>query len=601
VDEETLEIILAAAAVGIDSIQDVARALREVENRMLQLTVVTAGLMEATLANAAAQEVAKKATNDNADANQKAIPFITGLLNEFDKAPFLVQVLVVALIAATTVLLPFIEAVVGATVVLTGFTAGLAGLMATVLLALGPFALLGAAFVFLADKAFQSSTQALQDQVTALGVQRDQLIAAGQWGTAQQKAYTEHVAALKVEIAGLKDPMDGFKETLSQISNTIGTAALPVVGQLSDAVAKLAPGITAAGLEALQWFQNRLPAAMKTLEAAAGPVGDAVRRMAVSWGTFFDEVTARFPQIGPVAQKGLDILVGAVDGLLRNLIRLTDWFIKELPTMGPVVGQIFSWIGEHIQDLADIVAHLVDFFINHWPEITKNVQTTWDSIVRGWTQIEPTLKVELPLALQLVAMMFQFMDQHGELTIRMLEALGATLVLSIVVLTLFYTAVVVVTTAVSQLFEWFQRVWQAIVNFEQLIEGSLIGNIGKLAGILGAAASAAASLAGWLGRIPGLADAAAAHQAHVDWSQGSISGGGGGSAGGPMLTFATGGIVPGPVGAPQLAVVHGGEAVLTPEQRAAGGGGDVTLVLNNEVLGRYVDGRINAYFGRMQR
>jgi len=36
--------------------------------------------------------------------------------------------------------------------------------------------------------------------------------------------------------------------------------------------------------------------------------------------------------------------------------------------------------------------------------------------------------------------------------------------------------------------------------------------------------------------------------------------------------FDTGGIVPGPLGSPQLAVVHGGEEVLTPAQRQAGGG-----------------------------
>lgn len=38
-----------------------------------------------------------------------------------------------------------------------------------------------------------------------------------------------------------------------------------------------------------------------------------------------------------------------------------------------------------------------------------------------------------------------------------------------------------------------------------------------------------------------------------------------------FMGFATGGIVPGPIGAPQLAVVHGGEEVLTPAQRSAGG------------------------------
>jgi len=42
--------------------------------------------------------------------------------------------------------------------------------------------------------------------------------------------------------------------------------------------------------------------------------------------------------------------------------------------------------------------------------------------------------------------------------------------------------------------------------------------------------------------------------------------------------FAQGGIVPGPVGAPQLAVVHGGEAVLTPQQQASGGGAPIVNV-----------------------
>lgn len=39
------------------------------------------------------------------------------------------------------------------------------------------------------------------------------------------------------------------------------------------------------------------------------------------------------------------------------------------------------------------------------------------------------------------------------------------------------------------------------------------------------------------------------------------------------FAFATGGMVPGPVGAPVLATVHGGERILTPQQQREGGGG----------------------------
>ncbi len=54
----------------------------------------------------------------------------------------------------------------------------------------------------------------------------------------------------------------------------------------------------------------------------------------------------------------------------------------------------------------------------------------------------------------------------------------------------------------------------------------------------------------------------------------SLTGGGGGggiaSFFSGLLGFATGGVVPGPVGAPQLALVHGGERISTPEQQRMG-------------------------------
>ncbi|RLB63036.1 MAG: hypothetical protein DRH08_11635 [Deltaproteobacteria bacterium] len=63
--------------------------------------------------------------------------------------------------------------------------------------------------------------------------------------------------------------------------------------------------------------------------------------------------------------------------------------------------------------------------------------------------------------------------------------------------------------------------------------------------------------------------------------------------------FATGGTVSGPRGAPQLAVVHGGESIQTPSQQATGGGGsgggsvtiniDATLSDPQAIASRIVD------------
>lgn len=52
----------------------------------------------------------------------------------------------------------------------------------------------------------------------------------------------------------------------------------------------------------------------------------------------------------------------------------------------------------------------------------------------------------------------------------------------------------------------------------------------------------------------------------------------GGKIGG-LLGFADGGVVPGPIGAPRLAVVHGGEEIRNPAQRAQGGGDTIHLTV----------------------
>jgi len=62
---------------------------------------------------------------------------------------------------------------------------------------------------------------------------------------------------------------------------------------------------------------------------------------------------------------------------------------------------------------------------------------------------------------------------------------------------------------------------------------------------------------------------------------GNVTPGTGGTigGGGSTIGFASGGVVPGPRGAPILATVHGGEEVLTPEQRGSSNGS--TLITLN--------------------
>jgi hypothetical protein len=67
---------------------------------------------------------------------------------------------------------------------------------------------------------------------------------------------------------------------------------------------------------------------------------------------------------------------------------------------------------------------------------------------------------------------------------------------------------------------------------------------------------------------------------------------------GGMPQFDVGGVVPGPVGAPVVAVVHGGEQITPVSQAGSGGGGNsVTITINNPVFGNAVSSEdIMGYF-----
>lgn len=92
--------------------------------------------------------------------------------------------------------------------------------------------------------------------------------------------------------------------------------------------------------------------------------------------------------------------------------------------------------------------------------------------------------------------------------------------------------------------------------------------LGKLTDFLSNAIQKARDLFDWLGRLPGVQGV------------GDLLGGIGGAIG-SLPGFAQGGVVPGPVGAPMLAVVHGGETIIPP---GGGGGGNVYITVQGSVI-----------------
>ncbi len=82
---------------------------------------------------------------------------------------------------------------------------------------------------------------------------------------------------------------------------------------------------------------------------------------------------------------------------------------------------------------------------------------------------------------------------------------------------------------------------------------------------------------------------------------GDLAGGAGGLLG-KLPGFQRGGVVPGPIGAPRLAVVHGGETVISARRRGAAGGGGATFVFAPQIAGSlYTEQQLRELFLRWVR
>lgn len=141
----------------------------------------------------------------------------------------------------------------------------------------------------------------------------------------------------------------------------------------------------------------------------------------------------------------------------------------------------------------------------------------------------------------------QFMDENKETISGVMEVIGNLASLILPALGVAFRLIITPIQAASEII-------RAVISIAQ------------------GAASAIGNLISAIGRLPGVQGVIGAFQGI-----------------GHVLGFAAGGIVPGPVGAPQLAVVHGGETVIP----AGGYGSDrpIVITLDGQVLARVVGNR----------
>lgn len=514
-DESVVEILLRAKAEGEHQIRQVKDLLTDLQHQAILTNSTMMLLTPAVLGNAAATSAASSALGSVG-------PSGTAAAGGTAAASAGMIALGAAVAVALAVIAPFLLLLVGAVVILGAFVIGMAAVATSLALVGGLMFGMAGVVVMLADRLFTTG---------------------------------------KI----MSDPLLGLEHNLSKMADTWGRAALPMANQIISWLNGLIPAVQAAGLSLLNWFGPRLPAMLNIGTVAFNDLMGALRDLGKALAPLIDQMIKAAPQWEGFFKTLLDLGVQAVVGLLTNLLALSRWFMERWPEMKPIVMEILAAIGIFVMGALQLLGRLADWFIHNWPQIKKNAIDTWHAIRDGWIQTQPLIEKAIELFKALLPVM-KWLSEHADLVKFALMSLAAIVALVVAVMIVVGAIILVVAAALIWLFDKIDSVRQA---FDSMV-GWIMGHLPQFGSLfrhefdwIGTSVQALIDL---LGKVAGAIRAIPA----IPTPPSQV----------PGMTphYQSGGVVTGPIGAPQLAVVHGGERV-TPV-----GGGGTTMDDTNELL-----------------
>jgi hypothetical protein len=557
--EETLDVLIDIRAQGRDAINDLKDSLNDIKDSLSDLrdqaVLTDTALMTmspALFAQSAAAQASTAATSGNTTAWYANIAAVLAA------APAWLQI-TLAIAAAALVLAPFVLLLVGAIVIMSAFVVG----MTAVALSLGIAGIaiggLIAAVVLLADRLFTTGKTAV-------------------------------------------DPLIQLEQHISAIADAWGKLATPMAMQFINALNQMLPLVQNIGTSMLEWFGGRIPQILNVLVPFFQLILADFQLLGIGFGGFIDQMLQRSPQFVSMTQMMLSAIIGMVFGILTNLLRLDDWFTQRLPAMAPIVGSIMGAMGSFIQGFGNVAGAVVDWFITHWPQITAAAQSAASAIGQGYAALIPIIQFFLAVLSQMGPIL-QFITQHSEVFRMVLLTVGVAIGVVVAIALILIGTLIMAAAVVGGLYDAMSRLYQFISGALVWAFQSLYWHISIIPGPIGAVGGAF----GWLasvaiGHLNQIIGAVSHLVGMIQWAAGAVGRFASQASSavsiaqgiGSFMGFQEGGVVPGPMGAPMLAVVHGGETVVPPGQSTMGAGGkveltsNITLVLDDRVIAEIV-------------
>lgn len=218
---------------------------------------------------------------------------------------------------------------------------------------------------------------------------------------------------------GLVDPLQTLKDHLASVANVLGAEAYPMFIQIAQAADQLVEPIKNAGETLLTWFGSRLPQILQIAGEFATIFGEAFKKLGPIFFEVMDFVILHAPEFELFFTWLLQNGVPAVQGLVTNLEKLSDWFFSNFGSMTRIAGDGFDAIGVAIQAVAATWGSWAEWIRDHWPQITAIAQQYIAIIGKAFSLLGEGVHTVLPLIMgaiqQFLPVWAAFLDQLKQL------------------------------------------------------------------------------------------------------------------------------------------------------------------------------------------
>lgn len=396
---------------------------------------------------------------------------------------YVMPALIVSMVSVGLATTPLVIAFAGWLTITTGLAIGLAGLAATAAIFLGGLGLLAGGMIALviatqgwagtsqsvttAQKAVTTATnanasaqQALQRAQLAVTSSAKptaaQLLALQQ---AQDKAATaaQNLTDAQNKLANAQksqqNPLQQTESIWQKVANTLGAAATPAVGQMLDALNKLAPTVQAIALQWINWYDSLSPQAISDFMGIAQGLLSILQQLTPTIEGLTNRFLQMWPYLQPIIQGFAQLGAQTIVSLISHLLDLSEWFLNVWPQAGGIAGQGFSLLGNLIQGVIQFANNLFNFFVRNWPTISSLARASSDAFgvvfqVVGW--IWQQFSGQLAPAIQ-------FLTQHTQELVWVLIALASPIILATVLILGIVGIVVTFIQMIVQLIVWCEQ------------------------------------------------------------------------------------------------------------------------------------------------